>query len=116
MKSLTLCLLLLSFFAFADDPPFRGCEAIGCAGKLERIYVDPEGNVRLLPPVYKESDPSMVNCNLNEDTYFVLQRDHPGFEEIYTLLIFAMDDNEEVFVRIETGTDNCQVRYAVVYE
>ncbi|PKF76454.1 hypothetical protein CW749_26940 [Vibrio sp. vnigr-6D03] len=109
-------LLFFPLVAIAGEPPFKGCQKLGCIGKIESIYLHPSGDIKVPPPgISHGSDPRVVSCTMSEGVYFVLKRTNPHFQEMYSMLLTAKAANNDVYLRVEDGSNECQVRYSVIY-
>lgn len=120
MKKMEVVLLFVLLAApmaiIAGDTPFQGCQKLGCIGKIERIYLHPDGAIKVPPPVGSSgSDASVIGCSLSEGTYFTIKRSHPHFTEMYSMLLAAHMSKRDVYIRIEENTAGCNVRYTAVY-
>lgn len=115
MKRFILCslLLLAPMLASAESPPFIGCGATGCIGVWGSIYVTASGDVHITKPDGANTSP--LQCTLSEGLYFTLKRAHPGFKEIYGLLLTAQATQKNVFLRALESSVDCELVYAVVY-
>jgi hypothetical protein len=115
-RFLFLALVLAACQAQAGDPPFLGCNSVGCIGKIDRIFLHESGDIKIPPPGGSDgSHAQNVQCTLSDGTYFVLKRAHPSFSEIYSAILAAQVAGKLVFLRIEDGSPDCTVRYADIY-
>lgn len=112
-------LVIFSMFSggvSAGTPPFEGCRETGCVGEIDYIYLHRDGSIKFPPPGKVIREPTgTLNCRLGEGVYFTLKQSHPHFKNIYSMLLTAHSANKEMFVRIITGSKDCQVDYAVIY-
>lgn len=111
-----LLLLSASSAAFAGVAPFQGCQRLGCIGKIDRIYLHPQGDIKVPPPVGANgSDASAVACSLSEGAYFTLKRGHPHFSEAYSMLLAAHMSQKDVYIRVLENSPDCEVWYTAIY-
>ena len=115
MRYIVLLLLLLSGDALSGTPPIDGCHAanLACAGEIDRIYLDPNGEIRIPPPVgYSESQ---IDCNLAGGQYFTIKRSHPHFNEMYSMLLTAHTAGKLMYLRYLKDSPDCEIWYTVIY-
>lgn len=118
MKKIVLLFFMLAapMAGIAGTAPFQGCQKLGCIGKIDRIYLHPEGTVKVPPPIGSSgSDTSAVGCSLSEGAYFTIKRNHPHFSEMYSMLLAAHMSQRDVYIRILENSADCEVRYTAVY-
>ena len=77
-----------------------------CDAKIERLRVQGDGEVL----IHTSGNESILACQLF-DSYIVLRKSHPGFEEVYSLLLAAQLADRQVRVRMYSGTSICRVNY-----
>lgn len=103
-------------YSLAGTPPFEGCRATGCVGKIDFIYLHRDGSIKFPPPGKVRGDvPSELNCKLGESVYFVLKQSHPHFKNTYSMLLTAHSSEKQVYARIVEGSNDCQLDYMVIY-
>ncbi|MBB3059893.1 hypothetical protein [Microbulbifer rhizosphaerae] len=119
MKKRMMILLLLiavPLATIAGTPPFQGCQRLACVGKIDRIYLHPEGNIKITPPIGANgSDTSVLGCSLSEGVYATIKRSHPHFTEMYSMLLAAHMSGKDVYVRILENSPDCEVWYTSIY-
>ncbi|MEW6995209.1 hypothetical protein AADZ84_13185 [Colwelliaceae bacterium MEBiC 14330] len=112
MKYIILLLLMVYSSQGLANCIERGCS--GIASELfDRYYLSPAGGGQLRLKL--KVDSSKLDCSLAEGKYMTLMASHPLFEEIYSSLLTASVSKKKVFVRIDQGSDNCQVSYLMYY-
>jgi len=111
--------LLLAFLAttptptYAEPTPSPVCYPSGCIGVFGSLYVNAVGDALITTP--SGLDASGVLCTRPGNQYFTLRRTHPGFKEIYAMLLSATTTQKSLLVRIVENTSECEVMYAVLY-
>lgn len=116
MKYLVLVLLIaVSDLVFAGTAPIQGCKAenLACAGKIDKIYLHPDGDVKVPPPL--GFNPNEIACTLNGGMYFSIKRTHPHFKEMYSMLLTAHAASKDVYLRYLKDSPECEIWYTVIY-
>ena len=73
--------------------------SVSIRGPITRVYVTPGGDVS----VYIDG----------KKKYYTLKKTHPGFEQIYSLMLLAAGYRYNIWLRLESETST-RVRYAVI--
>ena len=107
-----LFLTLITNISYAGTPPFQGCSGTGCIGKLENIYLNPNGTVQV-PPMGSNS--SNLDCNLGDGLYLTLKKEHIHFKEMYSMLLAAHAAQKDIFLRTVINSNDCEIWYSVIY-
>lgn len=95
---------------------YAGCDAIGCSTSptdpIKRIYLTgiSDGQVYIEPPSGKEN----LNCTLRENMYLTLKSTHPLFKETYSALLAGATAEKKMYIRIHSGSTNCEVAFVMV--
>jgi len=107
--------LMISGHTSAGTAPLQGCDPafLGCAGKIDRIYLHPSGVIKIPPPI--GSDITNLNCSLSEGVYLTIKREHPHFKEMYSMLLTAHTLQKDVFLRYVENSSDCEIFYIALY-
>ena len=105
MKKLSVSILFVasSFSVLAD------CDGWVCRDvEISKLYLTSGGHVQ----VGTSGDESKLDCDVNEANELILDSDHPGFEEIYALLLVSHVQDRKLLIRTaKYGT--CDISYVI---
>lgn len=108
-------LIILSFLSMsghAGEPPFVGCAKYGCIGKIDKIYLNPNGTVQI-PAMGTNS--SILGCTLGAGNYLTLKPEHVHFKNMYSMMLTAHTSQKNIYLRIVENSQNCEIWYSIIY-
>lgn len=100
--------LIMTFSSFNS---FAGCASHRCNSTIKTLYASSRDSGVVF--VSLTSPTAALNCQLVENTYLSLKKDHPLFREIYSMLLTAKATEAEVGLRIVENSADCKISYAV---
>ncbi len=106
MKKLLKTILFVT--AITSGSALADCSGNNCIGTITRLFITSTGNVS----VRTSGDESQLNCDAGTGSYLTLDKNHPGFNPIYSLLLTAHTTEQQIWIRTG-GTDSCFVSYVV---
>lgn len=98
--SLFVCLMLFGSNVYAD------CTTTRCYGKIERLYMS---NGTLF--ISTDGDELNLDCTAPGDVYLSISTQDPNFKNLYAMMLTSMSLNNDIGLRIVTGSDNCALQY-----
>lgn len=95
------------------------CSNISCSGLPDELfsnyYLSGEENGKVFLQVKGGVPSQNLDCSLAEGVYITLKSAHPLFKEIYSTLLSASAIGSKVYIRVKTGTQDCEVAYIRFY-
>ena len=87
--------------------PTTSCHHDRCTDDIDNVYVS-DGNEVL---VSTAGDARLLQCEPTESRFLLLQKSHPQFDEIYSLLLGAKLANQKVSIRVHyTPQEPCVIK------
>lgn len=105
MKIMLSILLML-----AATNAFAACNQNACDTTISRLYATGFDDGRIF--IEPEGDISPLNCSAVNNVFLTLKKNHPLFNEIYSMLLSATIAKSDVRVRMVENSSDCQVAYA----
>lgn len=108
MARIFIFLIVISFPLLSK----AGCTSTGCTSTIKRIYLTGRSPAQVLIQP-SENLNGRVDCTPVETKYLTLHASHPLFKEIYSTLLASHIANEEVWLRVASGSNDCRIVYLV---
>lgn len=103
MKKLLLCICLLATSFYSQSQ----CSKVGCNAPISILYVNNNNNIY----VGTTADETKANCSPVANVYFTLKADAQNKKEIYATLLAAYMAKKKIFLRVNEGTEGCEIAY-----
>ena len=111
MKNVVMIFMVAVFSLVCAGNSFAAhCNDKGCKAQINRLYTTSHGEGRVYIEL-KDVDPSEANCTPAEGKYFTLYSQNNMFHYINAQLQASAIMGKEVWVRINEGTNPCEVNY-----
>ena len=106
-KKLTLTTFVFCLSIVFNATAFADCSNTQCVGLIERLYTDSNGTLFIA----SDGDERALGCTSPADVYMTLDPADPNFNRKYAMLLTAFSLNQEVGIRIVTGSPACAISY-----
>lgn len=106
MKKLILCLSFLTCLMLFTSNVFAECTSTQCYGKIDRLYVN--GGTLFIST---DGDESNLDCTAPGGVYITISEDNPSFKNLYAMMLTSMSLNNNIGLRVRTGTSDCSLIY-----
>lgn len=85
------------------------CSGSFCTAKVTKLYITTSGTLY----IGTSGDETKLDCKPSAGVYITLKKDAQGFDAIYASLLAYQLSGDSVTLRIENGSENCILNYAV---
>ena len=99
--------VLMGTLTAVNSLAFADCSATTCYGAIQRLYVNTNGNLYIA----SDGDERNLDCDPVAGVYMTLPATDPNFNRKYAMLLTGYSLNQDVGIRIVTGSSNCTVSY-----
>ena len=100
LLSLMACLVVLSSSVYA------ACDANRCVGKIDRLYMS--GGTLYIST---DGNESLLDCTAPAGVYVTIPTTDPNFKNLYAMMLTSMSLDNTIGLRIENGSERCNVVY-----
>ena len=94
------CLIVLSSSVYA------ACDANRRVGKIERLYMN--GGTLYIST---DGNESLLDCTAPAGDYVTIPTTDPNFKNLYAMMLTSMSLDNTIGLRIENGSERCNVVY-----
>jgi hypothetical protein len=107
-KQQVICIMsMVVFLALFSTSVYAVCTTTKCTGKIDRLYIT-GGKLY----ISTDGDERNLDCNAVSDVYLTLSTSNPDFKNYYAMMLTTMSMGNQIGLRIENGSQGCELLYA----
>jgi len=107
-KQQVICIMsMVVFLVLFSTSVYAACTTTKCTGQIDRLYIT-GGKLY----ISTDGDERNLNCNAVSDVYLTLSTSNPDFKNYYAMMLTTMSMGNQIGLRIETGSEGCELLYA----
>jgi len=97
---------MVVFLVLLSTSVYAACTADRCIGKIDRLYVN--GGTFYIST---DGDETNLDCTAVGGIYITIPTSDPEFKNLYAMMLTSMSLNNTIGLRIQNGSDSCELVY-----
>ena len=97
---------MVVFLVLLSSSVYAACTADRCVGKIDRLYMS--GGTLYIAT---DGDESLLDCTAPAGVYITIPSSDPNFKNLYAMMLTSMSLNNTIGLRIENGSERCNLVY-----